>query len=184
VYHVQGNSTDSPYKSPDFMRCFARVGEGVQIFKWALIIHPEVIQIGDGTRIDDYSRIEGGKGLHIGKYVHIASFVGVGLGGGEADIGDYCGIAQGARVINGGGHPFENIFPTTLPLDDVYHIKRGRTVLERFSFVAANAVVLPNVTIGEGAVVAAGAVATKDVAPWTIVAGNPAHVIGKRAKFA
>ncbi len=42
------------------------------------------------------------------------------------------------------------------------------------------AIVLPGVTIGEGAVVAAGAVVTKDVEPWTIVGGNPAKLIGKR----
>ena len=39
---------------------------------------------------------------------------------------------------------------------------------------------LPGVTIGEGAVVAAGAVVTKDVAPWTVVGGNPAKFIKKR----
>lgn len=48
------------------------------------------------------------------------------------------------------------------------------------AWIAAKAIVLPGVTIGEGAVVGASAVVTKDVAPWTIVAGNPARVIGKR----
>ncbi len=48
------------------------------------------------------------------------------------------------------------------------------------AWVCARAIVLPGVTIGEGAVVAAGAVVTKDVTPWTIVGGNPAKVIGKR----
>lgn len=47
-------------------------------------------------------------------------------------------------------------------------------------WVATGAIVLPGVTIGEGAVVAAGAVVTKDVAPWTVVGGNPAKVLKKR----
>lgn len=47
-------------------------------------------------------------------------------------------------------------------------------------FVGARAVVLPGVTLGRGAVVAAGAVVTKDVAPLTIVAGVPARAIAKR----
>jgi acetyltransferase-like isoleucine patch superfamily enzyme len=47
-------------------------------------------------------------------------------------------------------------------------------------WIATGAMVLPGVTIGEGAVVAAGAVVTKDVEPWTVVGGNPAKVIKKR----
>lgn len=47
-------------------------------------------------------------------------------------------------------------------------------------WIAYRAVILPGVTIGEGAVVAAGAVVSRDVAPWTIVAGNPAREVGTR----
>ena len=49
------------------------------------------------------------------------------------------------------------------------------------AWVAARAIVLPGVTIGEGAVVAAGSVVTKDVEAWTVVGGNPAKFIKKRA---
>lgn len=48
------------------------------------------------------------------------------------------------------------------------------------AWVCARAIVMPGINIGEGAVVAAGAVAVKDVEPWTIVGGNPAKVIGSR----
>ena len=48
------------------------------------------------------------------------------------------------------------------------------------AWVAAHAMILPGVAIGEGAVVAAGAVVTKDVEPWTVVGGNPAKFIKKR----
>jgi len=48
------------------------------------------------------------------------------------------------------------------------------------AWVAAGAFVGPGVTIGEGAVVGAHAVVTKDVEPWTVVAGNPARFIKKR----
>ena len=47
-------------------------------------------------------------------------------------------------------------------------------------WLGARAIILPGVTIGEGAVVAAGAVVTKDVEPWAVVGGNPAKFIKKR----
>ena len=48
------------------------------------------------------------------------------------------------------------------------------------AWIGARAIVLPGVTVGEGAVVAAGAVVTKDVPPWAVVAGNPAREVKKR----
>lgn len=48
------------------------------------------------------------------------------------------------------------------------------------SWIASRAIILPGTTIGEGAIVAAGAVVTKDVEPWTVVGGNPAKFIKKR----
>ena len=53
-------------------------------------------------------------------------------------------------------------------------------MIEDYVWVATRATVLPGVTIGEGAVVAAGAVVTKDVEPYTIVGGVPARSIGVR----
>ena len=170
------------YKTEEFMRRFAHVGQDVQVFHWALILKPEVIELSDGVRVDDYSRIEGGLGLRIGKYVHIASFASI-LGGGQAEVGDFSGIAQGARLITGMGHPFEDEFPAPLPSDDPYHRMRGQIVMGAYSFVAANAVIFPDVTIGEGGVVGAGSVVTKDVPPWTVVAGVPARAIRGREKF-
>ena len=47
-------------------------------------------------------------------------------------------------------------------------------------WIGYRAIILPGITIGEGAVVGAGAIVTKDVRPYTIVAGNPAREVGKR----
>jgi acetyltransferase-like isoleucine patch superfamily enzyme len=54
--------------------------------------------------------------------------------------------------------------------------------IEDWAWIATNAIVLAGVTIGEAAVVAAGAVVTKDVLPYTVVGGNPAKVIGERTR--
>jgi maltose O-acetyltransferase len=55
-------------------------------------------------------------------------------------------------------------------------------VIRDRAYVASRSTVLPGVTIGEGAVVAAGAVVTRDVAPYAIVGGVPARVIGERTR--
>lgn len=57
------------------------------------------------------------------------------------------------------------------------HIKMAPVRLCDKSWIGFNTIVLKGVTIGEGAIVGAGSVVTKDVAPWTIVAGNPARLI-------
>ena len=56
----------------------------------------------------------------------------------------------------------------------------GPLIIKNWVYIGARAIILPNVTIGEGAVVAAGAVVTKNVEPWTMVGGVPAHFIKKR----
>ncbi len=56
----------------------------------------------------------------------------------------------------------------------------GRVHFEQRSWVGVGAIVLPGVRVGEGAVIAAGAIVTKDVAPYAVVAGNPARLIGTR----
>ena len=170
------------YKSDEFMKKFAATANSVQIFEHALILKPEHIELSEGVRIDDYAKIEGGEGIRIGKYVHIASFASI-LGGGRAEIGDFAGIAQGARIVTGKGHPFEHMFPAQPPEADPYHTVRGKIILGVFSFVAVNAVILPNVEIGEGAIVGACSVVRENVPPWSIVYGSPARVVAQRKKF-
>lgn len=58
----------------------------------------------------------------------------------------------------------------------------GPITIGDWSWLATNAIVLGGVNVGEGAVVAAGAVVTKDVPPYSVMGGNPATVIGERKK--
>ncbi|MCA9915563.1 MAG: hypothetical protein KC496_19550 [Anaerolineae bacterium] len=172
----------SNYKSSEFLRRLKACGKDVQVFQNVLLLKPEMVELEDGVRIDDYARVEGGLGLSIGRYTHMASFASI-LGGGKTSVGAFAGIAQGARIVTGGGHPFWQHFPVAPPEDDYYHIVRGEVHIGDYAFVAANAVVVPGVTIGEGAIVAAGSVATRDVPPWTVVAGIPARIIKERRNF-
>ena len=61
-----------------------------------------------------------------------------------------------------------------------FHTIGGGVEIEDYAWICSRSIILPNVHIGKGAVVASGAIVTKDVEPFSIVAGIPAKVIGKR----
>lgn len=158
---------------------FRHYGRGVRIFDHCTILRPEVISLGDGVRIDDYTKIEGGQGVTIGANVHIASFCHINGGGGEVVLGAHSAYASGAKII--GGQPdlsYRHISPVEPA--DLRHTLRYRTEIGEYAIVFTNAVIVAGVTVGEGAVVAAGAVVNSHVAPWTIVAGVPAKFAGWR----
>lgn len=69
------------------------------------------------------------------------------------------------------------------PQDPYFCGVGGPVQIHDYAWVSGRATILPGVTIGEGAVVAAGAVVTKDVEPYTIVGGVPAKKIGDRTRY-
>lgn len=67
--------------------------------------------------------------------------------------------------------------------NDINFCGKGAPVeIGEYAWICSRSIILPGVKVGEGAIVASGAVVTKDVAPWTIVGGVPAKVIGKRER--
>jgi acetyltransferase-like isoleucine patch superfamily enzyme len=66
--------------------------------------------------------------------------------------------------------------------DPVFGCESSPVVIEDYAWISCRTVVLPGVHVGKGAVVAAGAVVTKDVEPYTIVGGVPAKKIGERSR--
>ena len=155
------------------------VGAGVLIYELAKIARPEVVEIGEGTQIDDFVFINGGNGVRIGRFNHFASFVSV-VGGGELITGDYVGIAAGARIVTGTHHYGEGRRISPLIPEEDQCVLRGTIILEDDVFVGTNAIIHPDLTIGEGAIIGSGGLVLKDVEPWTINVGVPTRVIGHR----
>ena len=99
-------------------------------------------------------------------------------------IGSFCSIAGGVEFITGGNHPTKGV--STFPFKCKYYglpheaISRGPIIIEDDVWIGHRVIILSGVRIGQGAVVGAGAVVTKDVPPYAIVGGNPAIVLRYR----
>lgn len=143
------------------------------------------IEIGDFTYFDDPD----GPDKFVEKCVlHHYPFIGDRL-----VIGKFCAIAEGVRfIMNGANHAMSGF--STYPFNIFGHgweqgfdVKtweqenRGDTVVGNDVWIGMDAVLMPGVTIGDGAIVAAKSVVTHDVPPYAIAAGNPAREV--RARF-
>ena len=101
--------------------------------------------------------------------------------GSTLSIGSFCSIADNVQIFLGGHHRADWVstypFPAYIPeASDIqgYGGTRGDVVIGSDVWICANSIILSGVNIGHGAVIANGAVVSRDVEPYAIVAGNPA----------
>lgn len=114
--------------------------------------------------------------LLIGNHVFIGHGASITIGK-RVSIGDHCYIAGGAAIMDSSGHPIDpEMRRKGMPalMEDVKPV-----TIEKDVWIGMRSVILPGVTIGDGSVVGACSVVTKDVPPYVVVAGNPARVITK-----
>lgn len=139
------------------------------------------IEVGDFTYYDDFEDV-----ANFEKNVkYLFDFTGDRL-----VIGKFCAIASGVTfLMNGGNHLVEAIstFPFSIfgngwegAMEGKTFPTKGNTTVGNDVWIGYNSVILPGVTIGDGAVIASCSVVTKDVEPYAIVGGNPAREIRKR----
>ncbi len=158
------------------LRALSRgLGDAVQVSRGVMFRHPETFTIGSGVFIGEQAILQGrfdgrceiGDHTWIGPQAYFDAR--------DLVIGEYVGWGPGAKVLGSShtAHPLDvPIITTDLEIKPV--------VIEAGADIGMNAVILPGVRVGEGAIVGAGAVVTHDVEPQTIVAGVPARVIRRR----
>jgi virginiamycin A acetyltransferase len=145
-----------------------------------IVKHPNII-VGDYTYYDDFENVE-----NFEKNVkYLFDFV-----GDKLIIGKFCMIASDVKfIMNGANHLTDAL--STYPfavfgngwenaMDGKKYPKKGDIKIGNDVWIGYNATIMAGVTIGDGAIIATNATVTKDVAPYTIVGGNPAKAIRKR----
>ena len=167
--------------APDPMVLHPVAGQERVVFLKPLVRHPNV-EVGEYTYYDDPDKAVGFE-----RDALLYAF-----GPERLVIGRFCAIASGVRFLFPGAN-HADLGPSTFPfgifgapwaertMDLVMGApSRGDTIVGHDVWIGYSALVLPGVTIGHGAVIAAASVVAADVPPYAVVAGNPARVVRRR----
>ena len=168
-YHTHGTGS---YKLSDFRS----IGRNVVIEDGALVFNPQNIALGDNVYVGHYTILKGyhKKEMVIGDNTWIGQMCFLHSAGGIR-IGKSVGIGPGVKIltsVHGEG-------PISRPVID-NQLEFGEVVIEDGCDIGIGAIILPRVHVGEGSVIGAGSVVTKDVEAYAVVAGNPAKLLRKR----
>ena len=133
---------------------------------------------GQGVHLDADTRITFAKNIRIGDYVHIQPGCLL-AGGGGIDIGEGTIIAHEVQILTQ-NHNYDSEDLQYLPYDTRQISKKVE--IGDYVWIGARATILPGVTIGNGAVIGAGSVVTRDIPEMAVAGGNPAEVLKYRDK--
>lgn len=159
--------------------------KGVSISQHAIfnISDPANIEIGKDSLIGAYTVIDllqdpivttaTPSFLRVGIRTAINEFNSIRVSGSEISIGDNCLISQYVSII-GSNHGIKRDMPMR---DQVWDMRKAGVRIGNDVWIGTHAIILPGVTIGDGAIIAAGAVVTADVPAYAVVAGVPATLI-------
>ena len=170
VHAMGDNDSDARMRRAVWRALAKRFGHGVRIGRGAMAKHPETFEIGDGVVIGEQSFIQGrfdgrcvlGDHVWLGPQAYLDAR--------DLVLEDYVGWGPGARALGSQhtGQPADvPIISTDLRIEPVR--------VGAWADIGVNAVLMPGVTVGRGAIVGAGAVVTQDVPAFAIVTGVPAR---------
>ena len=159
---------------------FASVGCNVRVSRLASFYGVSRITLGDHVRIDDFCVLSAGVGgIVIGRNVHIAVYSSL-IGAQLIQIDDFANISSRVSIYSS-SDDYSGQTMTNPTIDEQYkNVHHGKVHIAEHVIVGCGSVILPAVTIGQGAAVGALSLINKSIEPWHIVAGQPAQFIKMR----
>lgn len=159
---------------------FGFLGRNVRISDKASIYQPELMRIGDNSRIDDFCVISGR--VDIGRYVHIAPQCLIAGGSEGVVMADFSGLAYGVKIFSQSddysGRSLTNpTVPRKYKNETMKKVSLGRHVI-----IGTNSIVFPGVSVAEGCSVGAMSLVSKSTESWGVYLGNPARRVKERAR--
>ena len=158
------------------VRDFKAIGKNVILEQGILVFNPENISIGDSVYVGHNTILKGyhKNELRIGDHTWVGQMCFLHSAGG-IDIGNAVGIGPCVKILTS-THLDSNLSKPLISND----LKFSPVVIGDGCDIGIGTILLPGVTVGKGSIVGAGSVVTKDVEPYSIVAGNPARLLRKR----
>lgn len=157
---------------------FHSVGENVLISKKASIYKPELIDIGNNVRIDDFCILSGNIKLH--NYIHISACCCLFGGSSGIEFFDFTGLSSRSAVY-AESDDYSGMAMTNPMVPMEYRkVTGGKVVFEKHALVGTGSTILPGVILGEGVSVGSMSLVLKDLEPWGIYVGIPCKRIKNR----
>lgn len=170
------------YYEPMFKTLCRKCGKGLNLVGGIPQVHDLlVLEVGDyaimhGAGTFTASKITKEPLLKIGNNVHLGYQMGISVGT-KIIIEDNVLIANRVSLVGYDQHPIDPVRRINGEPPDISGC--GDIIIKKNAWIGMNCIILKGVTIGEAAIVAAGSIVTKDVPPFSIVAGNPAKIVKK-----
>jgi len=163
-------------------RGFAALGKDVLIDRTVRLHGTSRISLGSNVRIDAFSVVSAGAGgIAIGDYVHIGAHAFM-AGAGRIEMHDFSGLSGRVSIYSSNDDYHGNALTNPTVPDEFREVASAPVTLERHVIVGAGSVILPGVTLHQGAAVGALTLVRKDVAEFSIVSGPAGNVIGERKR--
>jgi len=159
---------------------FKSVGKNVLISKKASFYNIGKIQIKDHVRIDDFCILSGE--IILGSHIHISAYSALYANMYQIIMKDFSGLSPRTTIFSA-SDDFSGAYMISPMVDKKFtNVTGGDVIFEKFVQLGAGCIVLPNVTLHEGAVVGSMSLINSDLQEWTINVGIPAKKIKDRKK--